>query len=176
MTGVIFHRRNGEHAIAMLSEITDFYEKIRSEEPEDGTHDLFTRQSFISRTTAQAEKSGFELVTAVTGAALTGFSFGYPLSPGQWWGECTPAPDEVLNASKFAVIELNVRKEIRRQGIGKRLLGELLGNRGEQFATLATSTGSEANLMYLRWGWRKVGYFVTPPPMDALVISLPLAA
>lgn len=176
MSGVIFQRHNGDQALVMLAEITNFYEEIHSEEPRDESHDLFTRQAFISRTTAQAEKNGFELVTATLDHALIGFSFGYPFSPGQWWGECTPAPEEILSSSKFAVIELNVRKEFRRQGIGKKLLGTLLEGRGEPFATLATTTGSTANAMYLRWGWHKVGYFAPPPPMDALLIPLQAAA
>jgi ribosomal protein S18 acetylase RimI-like enzyme len=172
MTDVLFERHSGEQALAMLEEITDFYEEIHSEDADDESHELFSRPTFITRTTNQALTRGFELVTARLNDALVGFSFGYPLSPGRWWGECTPPPEEVLASSKFAVIELNVRKADRRQGIGKKLIDELLAGRPEKFATLATITGSTANAMYLRWGWYKVGFFLTPPPMDALVIPL----
>lgn len=169
---VLFERHSGEQTLAMLEEITDFYEEIHSEDADDESHDLFSRPTFIARTTSQARTNGFELVTASLTGFLVGFSFGYPFPPGQWWGECTPPPKEVLNSSKFAVIELNVRKAYQGQGIGKKLLDKLLAARPEKFATLATITGSTANAMYLRWGWHKVGFFVTPPPMDALVIPL----
>lgn len=176
MTGILYERHSGEETLARLEEITDFYEEIHSEDADDESHELFSRDSFISRTTDQAQVAGFKLVTATLADALVGFSFGYPLPPGKWWGECTSPPDEVLASSKLAVIELNVREHCRRQGIGKKLLSELLAGRPEKFATLATETGSTANAMYLRWGWRKVGFFLTPPPMDALVIPLAEAA
>lgn len=169
---VLFGRHSGKQTIAMLEEITDFYEEIHSEDADDESHNLFSRATFIARTTDQARTRGFELVTATLNGSLVGFSFGYPLSAGRWWGECTLPPEEVLNSSKYAVIELNVRKSYRGQGIGKKLLGKLLADRPEKFATLATITGSTVNAMYLRWGWHKVGFFVTPPPMDALVIPL----
>src|SRR5216684_8081588 len=125
MSGIILDRHSGEQTIVMLPEITDFYEEIHSENSDDGSHELFSRPTFITRTTDQARKTGFELVTATLKCDLVGFSFGYPLSPGQWWGECTAPPEEVLNSSKFAVIELNVKKVYRRQGIGKKLLDDL---------------------------------------------------
>jgi ribosomal protein S18 acetylase RimI-like enzyme len=172
MTDIRFKRHSGDQTLAMLAEITAFYEEVHAEDADDESHELFSRPTFIARTVSQAQTKGFELVTATSNELLVGFSFGYPLSPGRWWGECTPPPEEVLASYKFAVIELNVRKAFRRQGIGKKLLDELLAARPEKFATLATITGSTANAMYLRWGWYKVGVFLTPPPMDALVIPL----
>lgn len=169
---VLFEHHSGGQTLAMLEKIADFYEEVHSEDVDDESHDLFSRPTFINRTTGQARTDGFELVTAALNGFLVGFSFGYPFAPGRWWGECTPPPEEVLNSSKFAVIELNVRKAYRGQGIGKKLLDELLAARPEKFATLAAVTESTANAMYLRWGWYKVGFFVTPPPMDALVIPL----
>jgi ribosomal protein S18 acetylase RimI-like enzyme len=109
-------------------------------------------------------------VTVISRDLLVGYSFGHPMAPGRWWGGCTPAPRDVLNSSKFAVIELDVRKEYRRQGIAKTLLDMLLSDRGENFATLASTPGSIANAMYKRWGWYKVGEFTDS--MEALLIPL----
>jgi GNAT superfamily N-acetyltransferase len=152
----------------MLEEIADLYVEIRSEYAEQ--QEIFSRPSFIARTDGQARKEGFELVTVTSRGGLVGFSFGLPILPGSWWADCTPPSPEIIDASKFAVIELDVRKEYREQGIGKKLLGELLGARGEEFATLASIPESPAHAMYIRWGWRKIGVF--DDSMDALLIPL----
>jgi hypothetical protein len=171
MTEIIFERHSGEQMPAMLEDITDLYMEIHSENPDE--HDeLFSRPSFTARTNSQARKAGFEVITATSGDILVGFSFGYPFPPGQWWADCTPPTYEVLDSSKFAVIELDVRRTYRRKGTGKKLLEELLSGRSEKFATLAATSGSMAYAMYIRWGWRKVGLFETPPVMDALLVPL----
>jgi GNAT superfamily N-acetyltransferase len=72
----------------------------------------------------------------------------------------------------MAVIELDVHKEYRRQGIGKRLLDTLLSDRGERYATLACLTDSPEREMYVRWEWCKVATFEDLPPMDAMLILL----
>lgn len=86
--------------------------------------------------------------------------------------EAIHAP-EVLAASKFAVIELDVVKSYRGQGLGKALLQEILANRHERFATLAALPGTQAHAMYLRWGWRNVGIIGgAGPVMDAMLLPL----
>jgi GNAT superfamily N-acetyltransferase len=171
MTEMLFQWHSGEQTLAMLKNITDLYDEIYSENP-DGREELFSLENFIARTNSQARSTGFELVTAALGDILVGFSFGLPFPPGVWWIDCTPAPQEVLNSSKFAVIELNVRQPYRGRGIGKKLLGMLLSGRGEKFATLASIPGSPAHAMYIKWGWYKVGVFEDSPPMDAMLIPL----
>jgi GNAT superfamily N-acetyltransferase len=168
LSELAYNQHSGQQALAMLDEIADLYVEIRSEYTEH--LEIFTRPSFIDRTNDQARGAGFKLVTVTSSDDLVGFSFGLPIPPGSWWSECTAPPPEVLDASKFAVIELDVRKEYRRQGIGKKLLGELLGDRGEEFATLASIPESPAHAMYIRWGWRKVGVF--DDSMEALLIPL----
>jgi GNAT superfamily N-acetyltransferase len=86
--------------------------------------------------------------------------------------DCTRPAREVLDAKKFAVIDLAVRRDFQGKGIGKRLLGELLSGRTETFATLAATPGSMAHAMYIRWGWHTAGVFETPPVMDAMLIAL----
>lgn len=170
MAEFIYERRSGAQTLDMLDDIADLYDEIRSEYIE--RHDIFSRASFVTRTDSQARKPGFDLITAASHGLLAGFSFGYPIPSGDWWSECSPPPPDVLNSAKFAVIELDVRKEYRRRGIGKRLLDMLLGSRDEKFATLACLRGSSAQAMYERWGWYKVATFEDLPPMDAMLIPL----
>lgn len=171
MTEITFERHSGKQALANLEDMADLYIDARSESPDE--HDeMFSRPSFIARTDKQARETGFELVTANSDAGLVGFSFGYTFRPGVWWGDATPPPREILDSGKLAVIELDVRKSYQRQGIGKRLIQELLAGRKEKYATLAATPDSPAHSMYLRLGWHKIGEFVTPPVMDAMIIPL----
>lgn len=169
MSDLIYSRYSGEQVLAMLEEVTDLYEEIHSQIPGE-QNGIFSRASFITRTTNQARMAGFEFVSVVSSDLLVGFSFGYPLTPQGWWGDCTPVPQKILNSSKFAVIELDVRQEFREQGIGRALLDILLKDRGEDFATLASTPGTIANNMYKRWGWRKIGTFTDS--MEALLVPL----
>lgn len=171
MTDVIIKRHSGEQTVAMLEDLAGTYIDAHAGNV-DEDDELFSRPSFISRTNNQAERPGFELLTAVSGGALVGFSFGYTFPAGQWWADCTPPGQEVLDVSKFAVIELDVRRDFQGRGIGKRLLEELLSGRTEKFATLAATPGSMAHAMYIRWGWYTVGVFETPPIMHAMLIAM----
>jgi GNAT superfamily N-acetyltransferase len=169
MSGLIYTRHSGEQMLAMLEDVTDLYEEIHSQIP-DEQDGIFSRSSFTARTTSQARTPGFQLVTAKSGDLLVGFSFGYPLKTGGWWGDCSPVPEDILNSSKFAVIELDVRLAFRRQGIAKTLLDMLLSDRSEDLATLASTPGTIANSMYKRWGWYQAGTFTDS--MEALLLPL----
>ena len=171
MTGPALARHDGETTAAMLEEIADLYTDAHAGNPGEDD-ELFSRASFLTRTTSQARKPGFELVTASSDDMLAGFSFGYTIPAGQWWAECPPPPREVLDSPKLAVIELDVRPTWQRQGIAKKLLQMLLDGRAEKFATLAATPDSPAQAMYLRWGWTTVARFDTPPVMDAMLIRL----
>ena len=154
MTEVGLRHHTGGQVLAMLADIADLYIAAHSGNPGE-SDELFSRPSFVTRTSEQAREPGFDLVTATVDSTLVGFSFGYLFGPGRWWADCTPLPQDVLTSSKFAVIELDVRKDYRGQGLGRKLLEELLKGRPEQFATLAATPGSQAHWMYLRWGWHK---------------------
>ncbi|WP_433513779.1 GNAT family N-acetyltransferase [Nonomuraea sp. CA-143628] len=154
-----FHRRTGVAAAdAVLSEAyADMYETIYSEPPYSSLPP-YTRALFTERTIAQVQRPGFELVSAEDGPNLAGFCFGFTMEPDRWWGSATtPAPDEVVAVPKLAVIELILRKEYRGNGVGKRLLSELLADRAELYATLASHPDAPAHAMYERWGWHVVG-------------------
>ncbi|MEV7008791.1 GNAT family N-acetyltransferase [Streptosporangium sp. NPDC051022] len=115
------------------------------------------------RTLRQAESAGFEAVTARENGVLVGFVYGLPLSPRSTWWEglqlARPGDFTVETGRRtFAVIDLAVLPSHRGRGLGRRLMGELLGSRPEERATLATDPGNpETQRMYERWGWNRVG-------------------
>jgi ribosomal protein S18 acetylase RimI-like enzyme len=167
-----FKRRSGPEIREILESLTTLYVEVHRE-ARYKSDSMFSRTSFVSRIEVQATKPGFELVTAEIDDQIVGFSFGYTISPGAWWQDATRPPEELLEASKFAVIELEVQAEYRGHGLGKRLLRILLENRTESVATLAAMPSSPAYAMYRRWGWTKVGDFTDGPPMDTLALQLP---
>jgi GNAT superfamily N-acetyltransferase len=173
MTEVDFEQYSGKRTLGILDEIADMYTAIKSDDP-DGSDPIFSRSSFISRIEEQARDPEFQFVGATAHKLLVGFSFGYPFRPGRWWADSTPAASrELLEASKFAVIELDVRKEFRGRGLSKELLRRLLAGRTEEFATLAAIPGTQAHGMYLRWGWQKAAMLGGDgPAMDALLLPL----
>ncbi|OPG10593.1 GNAT family N-acetyltransferase [Microbispora sp. GKU 823] len=169
--GVDFHRLTGEAAAAALDdELAEVYMAIRAEPPYN-SGPLYQRDRFLDRTRKQAGSPGFTLVVAEDGGAPVGFAFGLPFPAGRWWGgETTPGPAEVVAADKYAVIELNLVKEYRGQGIGGRLLGELLEGRPEPYATLLSRPEAAAHAIYEHWGWKVVG--TCRPAPDAEVADV----
>jgi GNAT superfamily N-acetyltransferase len=170
MTPAVLVRRSGQETLAMLDEIADLYCNVHRED----TDLLFSRASFVMRTNNQARDPGFELITADVADTLVGCSFGLPFTPGRWWARATPPARQFLDASKFAVIELDVHEDHRGHGLGKQLLQTLLADRHEDFATLTAIPNSIAHAMYLRWGWYKVGEVGGDdgPLMDVLAVPL----
>jgi GNAT superfamily N-acetyltransferase len=172
VTDPTFTRHTGEQTLAILPELAGVYEDARCQDPDRGDP-LFSRPQFIGRTKDQARRVGFELVTVHAGDMLAGFSFGFPLGPGAWWADADKPPKPLLAAAKFAVIELDVRLAYQGRGLAKALLSALLDERVETYATLAATPGSQAQTMYERWGWTKIGTIGGEGPlMDALVLPL----
>jgi GNAT superfamily N-acetyltransferase len=153
--------------------LVEVYRDARQDPEFDGP--LWTREAFLDRTRSQVQNPGFELVTAEVGDEIVGIAFGLPFAAGRWWaGTGTAPPPEVLEVTRFAVIELDVRKAWARRGIGRVLLDELLSRRPETMAMLTTRPGTWTRAMYDRWGWRKVAETKSPsgPVMDTLVLPL----
>ncbi|GAA4201319.1 GNAT family N-acetyltransferase [Streptosporangium oxazolinicum] len=166
----------GPAARAVLDEEhVDLYLQTRAEPPYL-SGPLYSRERFTERTGQQLKRDGFSLVSARSEAELVGFAFGLALEKGWWWGgESTPAPAEVADLPKFAIIELNVRQSFRGRGIGRHLLDELLAKQDAPCATLLANPKALAHAMYQRWGWQVVGT-VRPAPdamtSDALILDL----
>lgn len=154
-----------------LDELADLYVRVHAEPPYNSAP-KYSREAFLSRTKSQLAKPGFALVTASESQALVGFAFGFQMGPGAWWANATPLPPEISRASKFAVIELLVDARHRGSGIGRELAEQLLAERDEEYATLAARREAPAHGMYLRWGWKPVGRFTTPPYSDVMIVSL----
>jgi GNAT superfamily N-acetyltransferase len=172
MSEAVFERHSGEQALMILDSIIDLYDNVNSEMGYESV-EIFSRKSFIARTRRQIEKDGFELITVRSDNVLAGFSFGYTFPPGVWWAGAALPATEVLDASKLAVIELNVQSSYRGRGFGKRLLQTLLEHRDEKLATLTAIPDDPAYSMYMRWGWRKLGELTGDgPAMDILMLSL----
>jgi ribosomal protein S18 acetylase RimI-like enzyme len=167
-----YERHAGEQTLTMLEELVTVYRDARIEDP-DRDDPLFSGSQFTARTEAQSRRAGFELVTARVSGTLVGFSFGYPFQSRSWWTDASAPPEPVLQATKFAVIELDVGRAYQGRGLGRTLLDTLLSQRSEDYATLATIPGSSAQAMYERWGWYSVGSIGGDGPvMDAMLKAL----
>ncbi|GGL03671.1 hypothetical protein Sme01_65070 [Sphaerisporangium melleum] len=173
MTITVDHLR-GEAAREVLGEEYVLLYLATRAEPPYNSGPLYDRDRYLERTTRQAEATGFEAVSARDeDGRLIGFAFGLPMAAGRWWGgETTPAPDDVLDAEKFLVIELNVAAGERGKGYGRRLLEELLGGRGEAWATLLSTPRAPARAMYAHLGWDAVGTCRPAPDAEAADVLL----
>jgi GNAT superfamily N-acetyltransferase len=138
-------------------------------------------EGFLRRTRSQMLRPGFHLVVLREGERLIGFALGLTFPAGSWWSGpvADPPADEILQADKFAVIELNVTPEWQGHGYGTVLMQALLANRVEPYAMLTTNPASKARRIYEHWGWEYVGKAHHAPEqevMDELVLQLQPAA
>jgi GNAT superfamily N-acetyltransferase len=176
-TGYTLHRHDGQETLTMLEEIASIYLPAYSEPPYN-SQPLYSREKFAERTTAQAQDPEFTLIAArAQQGELAGFSFGLPFGAGRWWHDVSgskPTP-EIVEASKFSVIELVVATAHRGQGIAHRLIDALLDGRRDDYAMLLAHPEARARRMYERWGWSEVAKVQTrvdTDPADALVLKL----
>jgi len=108
------------------------------------------------------ERDGFRLVAEEDeGGRLAGMAYGYRGEPGQWWHDRVKAVmngdqrEQWLAPGHFELVELAVRPDLRRRGLGGRLHDTLI--EGEHRAVLSTQVNNEAALaLYRGRGWEVV--------------------
>ncbi|MFE1465192.1 GNAT family N-acetyltransferase [Streptomyces nigra] len=102
--------------------------------------------------------NGFTCVVAFDGDEPTGFAYGAPLQPGrEWWRSTDFEPNNAYTAT-YAVSEVMVRPQWRKQGISDRLHEALLEKREEDLAVLLVDvTHPKVQALYEMWGYEKVG-------------------
>lgn len=168
-------------ALAALDDVAQVYGEVYREPPYfEGPDDV---AAFIEDWPRRVSQPGFRLVTARSGVHLAGFAFGHQLDPQtKWWtGTMTPLNSKVTAeypGRTFAIIELAVRQQFRRQGIAQQLHAALLADRAEERVTLLARPEAEAaNRAYAKWGYRVVGQ-IKPgkhaPVYNALMRGIPL--
>jgi len=111
-----------------------------------------------------AERDAFRFLAALDGSgAVAGFGYGYTGGHGQWWTDRVSAAmdaetrDRWLRPPHFEVVELHVRPEDQRSGIGTSLLDALLEGLPHAQALLSTQVdNAKARPFYERHGWEVV--------------------
>jgi ribosomal protein S18 acetylase RimI-like enzyme len=142
---------SGEEALAVRSELAEVWTGVSGER----LGEILERHS---------ARDGFTFLAARENGTLAGFTYGYRGGSGEWWHDLVwAAMDEEQRArwlapGHFEYVELHVRPERQRQGIGGRLHDALLARQsGSPTAVLSTQVDNERALgLYQGRGWRVV--------------------
>jgi ribosomal protein S18 acetylase RimI-like enzyme len=164
--GVTLRHCDASQAADLLDPICLLYDTVFSQPPfrwtdEESQHHRQSLARLIMNPT-------FALVTADAAGELVGFAYGLALKPDtQWWSGMTePLPDELTaewNGRTFALIDLAVREDYRKRGIGRALINALLDSRPEQRATLTVQpVATDTKEFYDHLGWQRVGTIQAP--------------
>ncbi|MEU1533942.1 GNAT family N-acetyltransferase [Streptomyces fagopyri] len=101
---------------------------------------------------------GFTCVVAFEGDEPTGFAYGAPLQAGREWWRSTPYEPNNGYTATYAVSEVMVRPNWRKQGIADQLHLALLAERKEDLAVLLVDvTHPKVQDLYETWGYAKAG-------------------
>lgn len=160
--------------------IVDLYGRAFAEAPYlVGPEDV---ERFAELLPRHAKLPGFRMVIAVQFGIPVGFTYGHTNEPGQWWWEqVAPGLSDAQRAEwfegAFAVVELGVAPEARRQGIARRLLRRLLAGLPHHTAVLSTiQAETPAMTLYRRLGWETIlpafRFSVSPVPWAILGLRL----
>jgi len=111
-----------------------------------------------------AARDGFRFFAALDDdGRVAGFAYGYTGGAGQWWTDRVAAAlDEAarrewLEPAHYEVVELHVRPEDQRTGLGTRLLDTLLDGLPHRQALLSTQVdNAKARPFYEKHGWELV--------------------
>jgi GNAT superfamily N-acetyltransferase len=108
-------------------------------------------------------RAGFVFLVARQDERLAGFAYGYTGEHGQWWTDRVAQAlgddlrGEWLDPPHFEVVELHVRPVFQSQGLGSRLLAQLLTRQSHDRALLSTQAGSrQARAFYAKNGWTEL--------------------
>ena len=167
------HRLNGTTIAPFIPGLVDLYAIVYAEPPyEEGPEQV---EEFRTKLPTEATRAGFAAVIQTEGAAVVAAAYGWTMPAGTWWSRAdTEPPVELRNADKLAVMEWIVHPGRRGEGRGALVLQELLDDRQEPWATLASDPRSAARAIYERIGWEQVGTSTLPwgPKMDLLARPL----
>jgi GNAT superfamily N-acetyltransferase len=142
---------------------------------------FFTLEAFWTRLQSYRRGPEFDLVAGRIAGELVGYAFGSRLTADtSWWsaglqGATDPDVTRETGTRTYAFREFLVRTAYQRRGIGHRLHDALLQGRPEERATLLVRPANPARELYLRWGWRPVGYLQPGPGFpryEAMNLSL----
>ncbi len=107
-----------------------------------------------------SERRDFAFLVVRCRGAVVGFGYGYTGERGQWWTEHVARSltglqrAEWLDVPHYEVVELHVHPAFQRQGLGSRLLANLLTRQPHDRALLSTQAGSRpARSFYRKNGW-----------------------
>jgi ribosomal protein S18 acetylase RimI-like enzyme len=111
-----------------------------------------------------SERDAFRFLVAVADdGTVAGFAYGYTGGAGQWWTDrVAAAMDEEqrrrwLDPPHYEVVELHVRPENQRGGVGAALLERLLRDLPHRRALLSTQVdNAKARPFYEKHGWHVV--------------------
>jgi ribosomal protein S18 acetylase RimI-like enzyme len=110
-----------------------------------------------------ATRDGFRFLVAEEEGMLAGFAYGYLGEPGQWWHDIVAAAMTAEQRQRwvapghFEFVELHVRRDLRRRGIGAALHDALLDGLSSRTAVLSTQTDNDPALaLYRGKGWQLV--------------------
>jgi GNAT superfamily N-acetyltransferase len=170
-------RYTGEDAWNMRDELVDVHADARVDLIDQP---FYTPERFEERLQNYMRASGFDLVAGRLDGLLVGYAFGSPLPTNTaWWNGIEGATDPDLTnealGRTFAFRELLVRRAHQRRGYAHQLHDALLANRPEQRATLLVRSDNPALKLYVRWGWKQVGFlqpFTDSPRFQAMIRTI----
>ena len=163
---------SGEDLLALADEVVELYGAVFGAPPtSEGPAEI---RAYAASLPGHTRKPGFRACTARgTDGRLAGVAYGWEGGPGDWWWDIAAG---AVNADVrrrwfddcFEVVELAVRAEHRRAGLGTALHDTLLGLTERPHAVLSTrSDAAEALAFYAARGWRTVVAALRFPGNDA---------
>jgi ribosomal protein S18 acetylase RimI-like enzyme len=169
----------GSTADTQLDAIAPVYQTVYAEDPyREGPDDVARfRETWTRRTSAPQ----FRLVTAKFDDSVIGFCFGHELeAKTKWWHGAHEDLGSLITTEwpgrTFAIIELAILPDYRRQGIGRRLHAHILAGSRHERATLLVSPDATAAVNF----YEHAGYlplclltpFTPGPTYRAMVLPL----